>query len=56
MPAIFRMKLVRIGNSTRLTIPKEIMEGQGWKEGEEVSLIVTNGDVIIRREKQPKAR
>jgi AbrB family looped-hinge helix DNA binding protein len=46
LPARFLMKLARIGNSLRVTIPKPAVDGLGWKEGD--VLILTTGDDEIR--------
>jgi bifunctional DNA-binding transcriptional regulator/antitoxin component of YhaV-PrlF toxin-antitoxin module len=54
MPVKFMRTLVKIGGSYRLTIPMEIVEGQGWKQGEELALVVTDGEVVVRKEKPVK--
>jgi len=54
MPVVFKRKLVKIGNSYRLTVPMELVEGQGWKEGEELTLTVTDGQILMSRENPPR--
>jgi bifunctional DNA-binding transcriptional regulator/antitoxin component of YhaV-PrlF toxin-antitoxin module len=54
MPVKFTRTLVKIGGSYRLTMPMEIVDGQGWKEGEELTLTVTDGSVVVTREKPVK--
>ena len=49
MPVVFRVKLGRTGKSLRITVPKPITEGFGWKEGDEIELTVTEQDIVLRR-------
>ena len=57
MPLIFRVILGKTGNSLRVTLPRPIVEGFGWKEGDEIILSVTEGEVILRKGKDaPKAK
>jgi AbrB family looped-hinge helix DNA binding protein len=54
MPVKFTRTLVKIGGSYRLTIPMEIVEGQGWKEGEQLTLTVSDGEILVSRESVPQ--
>jgi AbrB family looped-hinge helix DNA binding protein len=54
LPARFLMKLGRIGNSLRVTIPKPAVDGLGWKEGD--VLILSTGDDEIRIRKASAKR
>ncbi|MDW8044589.1 MAG: AbrB/MazE/SpoVT family DNA-binding domain-containing protein, partial [Nitrososphaerota archaeon] len=36
------MKLVKVGNSLRVTIPKEIVEALSLKEGDTLGVTITN--------------
>ncbi len=54
MPLEFRVKLVKIGNSLRLTLPKPAAEGLKWKEGEEITLTVTDHEVVLTKSKEKK--
>ena len=57
MPLIFRVVLGKTGNSLRVTLPRPIVEGFDWKEGDEIVLYVTEGEVILRKGKEgPKAK
>jgi AbrB family looped-hinge helix DNA binding protein len=57
VPLIFRVILGKTGNSLRVTLPRPIVEGFDWKEGDEIVLFVTEGEVILKRGKAaPKAR
>jgi bifunctional DNA-binding transcriptional regulator/antitoxin component of YhaV-PrlF toxin-antitoxin module len=48
-PARFVMKLTRIGNSLRLTIPKPVVDGLGFKGGDFLILLVSNHEIKIRK-------
>jgi AbrB family looped-hinge helix DNA binding protein len=57
---VFRVVLGKTGNSLRITLPKPIVEGFEWEEGDEIVLYVSEGEVTIRRakdknDKKPKA-
>ena len=56
MPLIFRVILGKTGNSLRVTLPRPIVEGFDWKEGDEIVLYVTEGEVILRKGKEEKTR
>lgn len=57
MPVVFRVILGKTGNSLRVTLPRPIVEGFDWKEGDEIVLYVSEGEVTLRKakEKKPKA-
>jgi len=52
MPIILKRKLMRIGNSLRVAIPKEIVELLQLKEGDSIEFSATNGDIVIRKAKK----
>lgn len=52
MPIPFKVKVVRIGASLRITIPKPIAEHLNIKEGDTVILVVENSEIRVK--KQPK--
>jgi bifunctional DNA-binding transcriptional regulator/antitoxin component of YhaV-PrlF toxin-antitoxin module len=54
MPVKWTRTLVKIGGSWRLTIPKEVIESQGWKLGELLTITVTDGEVLVSRETVPR--
>ncbi len=56
MPVVFRVILGRTGNSLRITLPRPIVEGFEWKEGEEIVLYVSEGEVTIRKAKEKKRK
>jgi AbrB family looped-hinge helix DNA binding protein len=57
MPVIFRVKLGKTGNSLKITVPRPIVEGFGWNEGDEIVLITSEEEIVLRRspksERQP---
>jgi AbrB family looped-hinge helix DNA binding protein len=52
LPIPFKVKVVRIGASLRITIPKPIAEHLNIKEGDTVILVVENSEIRVK--KQPK--
>jgi len=52
VPLVFRVILGKTGNSLRVTLPRPIVEGFDWKEGDEIVLFVTEGQVILRKGKE----
>jgi len=56
VPVVFRVILGRTGNSLRITLPRPIVEGFEWKEGDEIILYVSEGEVTIRKAKDKKAK
>ena len=49
MPVKFKMTLVKIGNSMRITIPKPIVDTLALKAGEELSLYMDDSRIIIEK-------
>ncbi|MGA2460461.1 MAG: AbrB/MazE/SpoVT family DNA-binding domain-containing protein [Candidatus Bathyarchaeia archaeon] len=49
MPIEFKMKLVMIGHSLRVTVPKEIAEALGLKEGDTLGLSLTDSEIRVRK-------
>ena len=49
MPVVFRVILGKTGNSLRITLPRPVVEGFDWKEGDEIVLYVSEGEVTIRK-------
>jgi AbrB family looped-hinge helix DNA binding protein len=52
MPVIFRVKLGKTGNSLKITVPRPIVEGFGWQEGDEIVLVTSDGEIVLK--KSPK--
>jgi antitoxin component of MazEF toxin-antitoxin module len=51
MPVEFKIKLVRIGNSLRMTLPKEVCEALGVKEGTLLGVSVADSHAVVRKVK-----
>jgi len=52
MPLTIRVKISKIGNSLRMTIPKPVLQTLGWKEGDVLEVGVTNNSMIVRKVKE----
>jgi bifunctional DNA-binding transcriptional regulator/antitoxin component of YhaV-PrlF toxin-antitoxin module len=49
VPVIFRVTLGKTGHSLRITIPNPVVEGFGWKEKDQILLIVTENEITVRK-------
>lgn len=49
MPLIFRVILGKTGNSLRVTLPRPIVEGFDWDEGDEIVLHVSEGEIVLKK-------
>ena len=65
MPEVLRVLLGKTGNSLRITLPRPIVEGFDWDEGDVIILYVSEGEVVLKKgkdakqlekEKEPKKR
>ena len=56
MPVRFKVKLTKIGNSLRITIPKPLVDGLELKQGDLLTLTVTDSEIKISKEKQRRRR
>jgi putative addiction module antidote len=45
----FKIKIVKVGNSLRITIPKEIVEALRLKAGDSVDITVEDSRIIVCR-------
>jgi putative addiction module antidote len=45
----FKMKLVKIGHSLRVTVPKEVVEALGLKEGDTLGVSLTDSEIRVRK-------
>jgi putative addiction module antidote len=48
------MKLSKVGNSLRLTIPKPVVEGLGLEEGDTLILSVSDSEIKVRKSERGK--
>ena len=49
MPVPFKVKAVKIGNSIRMTIPKQIAEYLNINEGDSLEIIVQNNEMVVKK-------
>ncbi|MDG6910115.1 MAG: AbrB/MazE/SpoVT family DNA-binding domain-containing protein [Nitrososphaerota archaeon] len=54
MPLLFRVILGKTGNSLRVTLPRPIVEGFDWREGDEIVLYVTEGEIVLKKGKDAR--
>lgn len=48
MPVEFEVSLVQVGNSLRVTIPKEVVRALGLKKGQKLGLVLTDSEIRLR--------
>jgi putative addiction module antidote len=58
MAVKFKIKVVKIGNSLRITIPKEVAEAINLKAGDLVDISLENSCIIVHKieQEQPKIK
>jgi bifunctional DNA-binding transcriptional regulator/antitoxin component of YhaV-PrlF toxin-antitoxin module len=56
MPVIFRVKLGKTGNSLKITVPRPIVEGFGWKKGDEIILVTSEKEIVLKKPDVPEGR
>ena len=49
MPVPFKVKAVKIGNSIRMTIPKQIAEYLNINEGDTLEITVQNNEMVVKK-------
>ena len=49
MPVPFKVKAVKIGNSIRMTIPKQIVDYLKISEGDILEVTVQNGEMLVKK-------
>jgi antitoxin component of MazEF toxin-antitoxin module len=52
MPFEPKVKLAKVGNSFRVTIPMDMVGDLGWKEGDILRIGMERGKVTIRRDNE----
>ena len=50
MPIEFQIRVVKVGNSLRMTIPKQIARAMDLIKGDTLLVSMTNGDMIVRKQ------
>ena len=53
MPVPFKVKAVKIGNSIRMTIPKQIVDYLEIGEGDSLEITVENSTMVVKKVKKP---
>ena len=43
------MSVVKVGNSLRMTIPKEIVKAMNLEKGDTLLVSMNNGDMIVKK-------
>jgi antitoxin component of MazEF toxin-antitoxin module len=51
MPFEPKVKLAKVGNSFRVTIPMEMVQDLGWKKGDTLRIGLENNTLTIHRDK-----
>lgn len=49
MPVEFKISVVKVGNSLRMTIPKEIAQALDIDKGDIVLVSMTNGEMLVKK-------
>ena len=49
MPIEFEVKVVEVGNSLRIAIPKEILRAVGVEKGDTLLMTTTDHQILIRK-------
>jgi putative addiction module antidote len=54
LPIDFEVKVVEVGNSMRVAIPKEILKAVGIQKGDTLLMTTTDHEILIRRSERKK--
>lgn len=49
MPLTLRVKLSKMGNSLRMTVPVPVLQALGWEEGDILEVGVTDNSMIVKK-------
>jgi len=52
VPVPFRVKAVKIGNSMRMTIPRQIVEYLKIEAGDILTVYVSNSEILVKKGEQ----
>jgi AbrB family looped-hinge helix DNA binding protein len=52
MPVKFTLKVAKVGNSVRVTLPKEIREHLDLQVGDSISMWADNSHVVIEKKQE----
>lgn len=50
VPVPFKVKAVKIGGSIRMTIPKQIVDYLKIREGDILTIFVSNSEIVVKKE------
>jgi AbrB family looped-hinge helix DNA binding protein len=53
LPLELKVKAVKIGNSIRMTLPKDIVDYLGIRQGDTLLVSVTDHQVNVRKKEKP---
>ncbi len=56
LPIEFEVKVVEVGNSLRVAIPKEILRAVGVQKGDTLLMTTTDSQILIRKPDSLKKR
>lgn len=48
-PLTIEVKLTKIGNSLRITIPKDVLRALNWKEGDKLEIGLNDSVMIVKK-------
>lgn len=49
MPLTIEVKLTKIGNSLRITVPKDVLRALNWKEGDMLEIGLNDSVMIVKK-------
>jgi len=49
MPLTIKVKLAKMGNSLRMTVPKPVYEALGWQDGDQLEVGITDNMMIVKK-------
>ena len=49
MPLTLRVKLSKMGNSLRMTVPVPVLQALGWKDGDILEVGLTDSSMIVKK-------
>jgi len=52
MPLTIEVKLTKIGNSLRITVPKDVLRALSWKEGDMLEVGLTDSTMTVKKKEK----
>lgn len=56
MPIKFEVSVMQVGNSLRITVPKEVAQHLQIKKGDRLVMYSDNSHIVLEKKKEAKAR